>query len=234
MYDQYLTPTGRLSTTQPQELKNSWYIGRFNLVHANIYDYSLVEYRTNRLKVRIICKNHGIFLQSPHDHLKGHGCPSCSGNTKKDSAIQTQDFIQIHGDTYEYPQVHYENNKTKIDILCKIHGIFQQQPTHHLRGHGCPKCQVNNQNTLYLLRCKRTNLVKIGITNSIHRRVPEIGDFLEIIHIFYCDNPREIEHYLHKKYQQYNVYNTLMRGGNTEFFNLSTEQIQEIINDYQT
>jgi hypothetical protein len=28
---------------------------------GHIYDYSLVEYVTNKVKVKIICKDHGIF-----------------------------------------------------------------------------------------------------------------------------------------------------------------------------
>lgn len=56
----------------------------------------------------------------------------------------TEQFIeqaeQIHGDKYDYSLVNYINNHTKIKIICKKHGIFEQSPDHHLLGNGCPLC----------------------------------------------------------------------------------------------
>ena len=56
----------------------------------------------------------------------------------------SQQFIEkaktIHGDKYDYSLVHYINNKTKINILCPVHGIFEQEPRTHLSRSGCPKC----------------------------------------------------------------------------------------------
>jgi hypothetical protein len=42
------------------------------------YDYSLVEYNGSKVKVNI-CKVHGIFEQSPNNHIsKLQNCPVCS------------------------------------------------------------------------------------------------------------------------------------------------------------
>lgn len=41
------------------------------------YDYSLVDFIRSRKKVKIICKTHGIFLQTPFGHMQGYGCPKC-------------------------------------------------------------------------------------------------------------------------------------------------------------
>lgn len=50
------------------------------------------------------------------------------------------DFIynakNIHGDKYNYSLVKYINAKTKVKIICPIHGIFEQSP-----NNGCPKCK---------------------------------------------------------------------------------------------
>jgi hypothetical protein len=60
---------------------------------------------------------------------------------------QTNNFIskaiKIHGDKYDYSKVNYINAKTKINIICKIHGEFQQNPSNHLRKHNCQKCAKN-------------------------------------------------------------------------------------------
>ena len=46
-------------------------------VHGYLYDYSLVEYETVHIPVKIICKKHGIFEQKPANHLRGAGCNTC-------------------------------------------------------------------------------------------------------------------------------------------------------------
>jgi very-short-patch-repair endonuclease len=46
----------------------------------NKYDYSEVEYNGNKRKIRIICKIHGVFSQTPNDHLTGYGCPVCQAS----------------------------------------------------------------------------------------------------------------------------------------------------------
>ena len=56
----------------------------------------------------------------------------------------TQQFINkaklIHGDKYNYSKVEYINSKTKVCIICPIHGEFWQRPSSHLQGKGCLKC----------------------------------------------------------------------------------------------
>jgi hypothetical protein len=47
---------------------------------------------------------------------------------------------EIHNNKYEYSITKYIDTKTNIDIICPIHGIFNQRPQHHLVGHGCNKC----------------------------------------------------------------------------------------------
>lgn len=49
----------------------------FNKVHNNLYDYSLVNYVRNNIPIRIICNVHGLFEQTPKDHLRGRGCGAC-------------------------------------------------------------------------------------------------------------------------------------------------------------
>lgn len=54
------------------------FIDRACDVHGNRYDYSKVEYETNKKKVEIICKTHGVFEQLPSNHLYNkNGCPYC-------------------------------------------------------------------------------------------------------------------------------------------------------------
>lgn len=227
MFEQWLTPTGRLSIKQPQEVRNQWYVQKFQEVHGTYYNYNLVNYVNSDLKVRIICKVHGEFQQRPHDHLRGQDCPYCSGVklTTKDCIDK---FRQLYADKYSYEFVEYINSFSKVKIKCPIHGIFEQRPRDHLSGHGCPSCS-STADVLYIFKCKDTLLTKIGITNNVARRIKQIGNNIVLIQAFKLLDPRKTEKYLHDKYKQYNEYNHAVYNGNTEFFRLTEEQIQDII-----
>jgi hypothetical protein len=53
-------------------------------------------------------------------------------------------FKQIHGDKYDYSLVNFINTKTKVKIICPIHGIFEQNIYKHLNGQNCGKCKGKN------------------------------------------------------------------------------------------
>jgi hypothetical protein len=66
--------------------------------------------------------------------------------------LTTQEVIErfknIHGSTYDYSLVNYQGDSKKVKIICRYHGIFEQQPACHGRQkQGCPECgrkKVNN------------------------------------------------------------------------------------------
>jgi very-short-patch-repair endonuclease len=120
------------------------FIIKSNIIHNNKYNYSFVEYINSKNKVKIICPIHGEFEQSPcrHVNLK-QGCPKC-GRTKKLTNIEfIERAINIHKNIYDYSLVEYKNFKTKVNIICKKHGVFKQSPNAHLNGSICPKCSLD-------------------------------------------------------------------------------------------
>ena len=56
----------------------SEFVSKAQETHGNRYDYSLVEYKNNRAKIKIICREHGEFEQEASSHLRGQGCPHCA------------------------------------------------------------------------------------------------------------------------------------------------------------
>ncbi|MAS81688.1 MAG: hypothetical protein CMF45_03265 [Legionellales bacterium] len=58
--------------------------------------------------------------------------------------VTTEDFIQRarikHGDRYDYSKVTYVAARTKVTIICPLHGKFEQTPANHCTGHGCHEC----------------------------------------------------------------------------------------------
>lgn len=62
---------------------------------------------------------------------------------KKPLTQLLQEFYEVHGNRYCYDQVNdenYVNNRTKIPVICKEHGVFYITPYHHINGIGCAKC----------------------------------------------------------------------------------------------
>lgn len=126
------------------------FIDKANKAHNNKYDYSKVDYKKANIKVKIVCPEHGVFEQRPKDHVSGQGCRLCSNKiAAKKRSNSKEDFInkakKKHGNLYDYSQTYYINSKTKINIICPMHGIFQQTPVGHLFGYGCPKCGLDKR-----------------------------------------------------------------------------------------
>lgn len=60
--------------------------------------------------------------------------------------LTREEFINraniIHNFKFLYDNSIYVNVDTKLEIICPIHGPFQQRPDHHLKGHTCKRCSV--------------------------------------------------------------------------------------------
>jgi len=120
---------------------NEWFIEKAKTVHGDKYDYSLVEYSHSKTRIKIICPIHGVFEQTPNNHLKGGECLKCSIEKRKKTNISFLNRVkEIHGNRYDYSLVEYINYDFKIKIICPIHGVFEQTPANHLNGVECLLC----------------------------------------------------------------------------------------------
>lgn len=59
---------------------------------------------------------------------------------KKTTEEVIADFRKIHGERYDYSKVVYRGAHSKVTIVCKEHGNFNQSATSHMSGAGCPSC----------------------------------------------------------------------------------------------
>lgn len=121
-------------------------------LHGSRYSYSALNEPTAKDYVVIGCPSHGPFTQTWASHLQGHGCPACGSASRAKKIAHTpevrrRNFIEkataIHGAAYGYDSVDYSdrNMKAKVDILCPVHGVFQQTYGNHVTlKHGCPQC----------------------------------------------------------------------------------------------
>lgn len=143
---------------------NNEFIIEANKIHNNKYEYNKTNYINVKTPIIITCPIHGDFNQKPNNHLNGWGCKTCGGNNK----LTTEEFIlkanKIHKNRYDYSLVKYIGSHTKIKIICKEHGKFEQKPNNHLMGNNCPKCGIISQQN----NKKLTNLEFINKANKIH------------------------------------------------------------------
>lgn len=146
------------------------FIQKAKQIHHEKYDYSLVNYDNAHKKILIICNIcTKSFLQIPHNHLHGKGCPFCSKRIKLtlDEVIFRAQIT--HGENaYDYSKVQYEKLHSKVEIICNsCNNIFWQTFAHHINGTKCPKCSIK-------LRVEKSRLGK----NEFLNRLSEEQNFL--------------------------------------------------------
>ncbi len=145
----------------------------FKKVHGNKYDYSKVNYIKGMTPVTIICPEHGKFSQTPSEHKSGKGCAKCGGRVKLTTDEVIKDFRKVHGKKYDYSKVEYENTDSKVIIICKKHGKFEQLPYAHKKGAGCPVCSGN---------------IKLSFEQVIHDFKKVHGDKYDYSKVVYANN----------------------------------------------
>lgn len=157
-------------------------------------DFSCVEYVNNKTKIKLRCNKHNhYFWQKPNLLLNGHiGCPEC---VHENSCTFHKKFLELahakHGDRFEYSRAIITSPQEKVEIVCDVHGVFNQTPECHLRGTGCPKCYYESQaNNLFmeyyrchsnfsnlyilLLEGDEDSYIKVGVATKPKSRMADI------------------------------------------------------------
>jgi Protein of unknown function (DUF723). len=129
-----------ISRADKRRFSTQEFLERATKKFGDRYDYSMVDYQGIEKKVKIICKLHGPFLMTPGCHLMKKGCPICGKWSLLTTEIFKERCTKIHGGIYDYSLVDYKNCRTKVKIICKKHGIFEQRPQAHFKGSGCAIC----------------------------------------------------------------------------------------------
>ena len=123
---------------------------KMNRVHNFKYQYPEFSFISSRAKINIFCPIHNYtFSQRTSAHLDGQGCKFCKNEKIGKRLVDTRsDFISkaqiVHQQKYDYSKIKYVNDKQKVSIICPIHGDFEQTPSHHKKGCGCPKCGLSS------------------------------------------------------------------------------------------
>lgn len=132
-------------------ISESEIIERFKKSHGDNYDYSHLNYRGTRQKVKITCKKCSyVFSMFPNNHANGQGCKKCLyKRLPQNQPTPSEEWIKsakkLHENSYEY-LTPYINEKTLIRIKCKKcgHEFEIQARGHYPMGSKCKKCFIKN------------------------------------------------------------------------------------------
>jgi hypothetical protein len=145
------------------KFNNNEFLDRLNKVYGNSLIYNDVIYKGHDEPVTLICPLHGDFIKKPKDLIiKKSGCPKCGYIKSTNKRKKTNDeFIEIsnkiHNNIYDYSLVDYKRANTKVKIVCKQHGVFEQSPKDHIhQNQGCSLCSSS----------KGEKLIRLYLTNN--------------------------------------------------------------------
>jgi len=126
-----------------KRLKTEEFIVRASGVHKNKYDYSQSRYVSTHRKIAIKCLKHGLFYQTPSNHINGRGCPVCKldrwrTNFKSSQSVAILYLVKINGGNESFlklgktqgtvkQRVRYiANRHYKVALVYEVTGTFEE------------------------------------------------------------------------------------------------------------
>ena len=159
-----------------RKLTNQQVIDKFISIHGDKYNYSKVNYKSQKDKVIIICPKHGEFEQLPMNHQRGIGCNKCGRiATTNSRRLNLNSWIEkakkVHGNKYDYSKSVYTHSENKIIIICPEHGEFEQIAGNHVNNKsGCPKCVKNYTTTeTWIEKAKKVHGNKYDYSETVYK-----------------------------------------------------------------
>lgn len=177
------------------------WLERFKAHHGGAYTYQFKD--NSRVfshdLVVVKCPAHGEYSAKAYAIAQGSGCKQCKNSANGEKRRwSTEKFIEesrkVHGARYEYDCTEYVKSNERLQVRCRVHGLFECIPSEHLAGTNCMQCSRTHQKRkaiargswlnekyfranpdvkqlpyrLYLLRMNDTNgeFVKVGITTN--------------------------------------------------------------------
>lgn len=181
-----------------KKLTTEEFISKSRRIHGNKYDYSLVDYQGENVKVHIICPKHGKFVQRAGNHVRGAGCSLCANETRNRNSKKTHEHAlrEIEERNKKYPPVYfceeekYTTAKKKYKWICENGHIWKSLfGDTVLGGHGCSICAKERreqtmlekygakhtlQSPIIRKKWERTIKQKFGVSNP--SKSPDIKD----------------------------------------------------------
>lgn len=129
------------------------------------------DYSGRKKMHQFMCPIHGVYETTVENLILGlkrgnNCCDPCQREKTRDRLLQNPSEVlkrmkETHGQ-YEYNMDTYVDMKTKMLMMCPVHGEFWQTPQSHINGHGCPKCQSSKMEKALMSYCDAHNILYIS------------------------------------------------------------------------
>ena len=161
----------------PKKKTHGEYVEELKVVNPDIEVVGI--YVGANIKILHRCLKDGHeWLATPHNILRGRGCPKCAGHIQRTHEMYVNDVSKINQNIEVVGE--YINNVTPILHRCIIHNIrWDAYPNNVLRGHGCKQCanellreQRAKDKEQYIKDLKNVNQDIIVLGEYINAHIP--------------------------------------------------------------
>ena len=92
-YDRFMKNRKRFIKKEPIAMTKADFLSIAKTKWADLYKYNHANFTSMNTPIRIECKKHGPFNLTPLEHIKGKGCPECSGSKGFDRTVNQQGYL---------------------------------------------------------------------------------------------------------------------------------------------
>jgi hypothetical protein len=144
---------------------------------AGVFKLDEFNYIDMKTKGVIVCPVGHRYAVSPAAHLRGDGgCKECKnakvGKRFSDTPEEwRRKSREKHGEAYGYEKSDYRGQREKVIITCRsCNTDFEQNPTSHVQGCGCPRCGIEkSRNAKFLTDAEIREMVEAcSALHAIH------------------------------------------------------------------
>jgi hypothetical protein len=137
---------------------------KFQLKWGDKYRYNWCTYHGFCCMMEIICKIHGSFWKTPHDHIFNDvECKTCKFGHETYSfgpvLLSKENLLkrcqEVWGEIYIIDLDSYLCANFVFTIICRKHGPFQKRLANFLAEYGCPICMKEVNDSLGIKQIKR-------------------------------------------------------------------------------
>lgn len=119
-----------------------------------------------------------------------------ANHNRKSQEKYLEECKAVHGEKYDYSKTVYNYALSKVTIICRVHGPFEQEAASHLKGYGCFKCKPSSRplsQEAFLALCAKSWGDEYDYTNTVykgmhHSRVEVRCRDHGVFHIFPADH----------------------------------------------
>lgn len=127
-----------------RKIEQNTIIERFRNIHGDKYSYG--EYNGIEKEMDIYCSIHGLFRQTPHNHLAKEGCPQCSNISKLENdickALNDKKILFERQKRFEWSnRMAYDFYINGLNLLIECQGVQHFIPINFFGGEQAFKTQ---------------------------------------------------------------------------------------------